>query len=71
MEYASNYAKTDTTYRKCIIWSEIEMTLEEIKNRIELCKARWEITNKEGAFKRGEFEHWIECADTILEELER
>ena len=47
------------------------MTLGEIKNRIELCKARWEQTNKEGAFKPGEYEAWVECADTIMEELER
>jgi len=47
------------------------MTLEEIKNRIELCKIRWGITNEEGAFKLGEYDTWLECADTILEELER
>ena len=38
---------------------------------IELCLCRWEQTNKEGAFKPGEYEAWVECAETILEELER
>ena len=47
------------------------MTIQEIKNRIALCKIRWRITNEEGAFKPNEYEAWLECADTILEELER
>ena len=36
-----------------------------------MCKTRWELTREEGAFRNGEFEVYCECADTILEELER